>query len=103
MAYLQLIRHNLIGMLPMCLTKIFVKKDTMTDCQTTINTIYKHRNVLADNTFVYDLDDVYCVWQNQLYDDNSVEISLDIFECEDGVYYREVSKSAQDTNKIKTA
>lgn len=54
-----------------------------------VNTIYKHREILGNNTFVYDCEDVYCVWQNQLCDDDSVEISLDIFECEDGVYYRE--------------
>lgn len=54
-----------------------------------VNTIYKHRNVLGNNTFVYDCDDVYCVWQNQLNEDDSVELSLDIFEYEDGVYYRE--------------
>ncbi len=54
-----------------------------------VNTIYKHREILANNTFVYDCDDVYCVWQNQLNEDNSVDICLDIFEYEDGVYYRE--------------
>lgn len=54
-----------------------------------VNTIYKHREILGNNTFVYDCDDVYCVWQNQLNDDNSVEISLDIFEYEDGAYFRE--------------
>lgn len=53
-----------------------------------VNTIYKHREVLANNTFVYDCDDVYCVWQNTLNEDNSVEINLDIFEYDDGVYYR---------------
>ncbi len=53
-----------------------------------VNTIYKHRNVLANNTFVYDCDDVYCVWQNSLNDDDSVDINLDIFECEDEAYYR---------------
>lgn len=53
-----------------------------------VNTIYKHRKILADNTFVYDCDDVYCVWQNSLNEDGSVDISLDIFEYEDGAYYR---------------
>lgn len=54
-----------------------------------VNTVYKHREVLADNVFVYEPDGVFCVWQND-YDssDNSVEISLDFFEEEDGVYYR---------------
>lgn len=53
-----------------------------------VNTIYKHREILADNTFVYDYDDVYCVWQNSLNDDNSVDISLDIFELDGDVYLR---------------
>ena len=52
-----------------------------------VNTQYKHKYVLADNTFVYDNDDVYCVWQNE-YDDESgrVEIFLDFFEEENGLY-----------------
>ena len=54
-----------------------------------VNTIYKHREILGNNTFVYDCDDVYCVWQNQLCEDDSVEISLDIFELDDGAYFRE--------------
>ena len=53
-----------------------------------VNTIYKHRKILGNNTFVYDCDDVYCVWQNQLGDDDSVEISLDIFEQDGDAYYR---------------
>ncbi len=57
-----------------------------------VNTPYKHRNVLADSTYVYDLGDIYCVWQNS-FDENSpdcrVDISLDIFEKgEDGSYRR---------------
>ena len=27
-----------------------------------VNTIYKHQNILSNNTFVYDTDEVYCVW-----------------------------------------
>ena len=54
-----------------------------------VNTLYKHKNVLADNAFVYDLDELYCVWQNNFNEaDGSVDISLDFFEEEDGVYYR---------------
>lgn len=55
-----------------------------------VNTIYKHKNVLADNTFVYDVDGVYCVWQNSWQpQDFGVNIDLDIFvECEDGLYER---------------
>ncbi len=54
-----------------------------------VNTLYKHKNVLGDNAFVYDLDELYCVWQNSYNEaDSSVDISLDFFEEEDGVYYR---------------
>ena len=54
-----------------------------------VNTIYKHKCVLADNAFVYETDDLFCVWQNNYNEsDNSVDISLDFFEEEDGVYYR---------------
>lgn len=56
------------------------------------NTVYKHREVLADNTFVYDTDDVFCVWQNSLLENNIVEIELDFFEREGNVYYRTEEK-----------
>lgn len=54
-----------------------------------VNTEYKHKYVLGDNTFVYENDDVYCVWQNE-YDDESktVEIFLDFFQEENGLYRR---------------
>lgn len=57
-----------------------------------VNTPYKHRNILKNSTYVYDLDDVYCVWQNSFDEtspDHRVDISLDIFERdENGVYRR---------------
>lgn len=53
-----------------------------------VNTVYKHTDVLADNTFVYDADDVFCVWQNSLRENNIVDIELDFFEREGRVYYR---------------
>lgn len=54
-----------------------------------VNTAYKHREILADNVYVYDLDTVYCVWQNHLQEDDTVEIELDFFEQdEDGAYLR---------------
>ena len=55
-----------------------------------VNTPYKHKNILGNNTFVYDLEDVYCVWQN-IYtaDNNKVEMWLDFFEKQyDGTYRR---------------
>lgn len=52
------------------------------------NTIFKHNNILANNTFVYDIDEVFCVWQNSLQKDNIVNITLDFFEPHKNVYYR---------------
>lgn len=55
-----------------------------------VNTVYKHHEILGSNTFVYDVDGVYCVWQNEFEpSDNSVGIELDLFfEEEDGSYSR---------------
>ncbi len=53
-----------------------------------VNTLYKHKEVLKDNIFVYDTEKVYCVWQNEP-DGDSVHISLDFFtEDENGSYLR---------------
>ena len=46
------------------------------------------RRSSANNTFVYDTDEVYCVWQNSLKENNIVSIELDLFEKADGVYTR---------------
>lgn len=43
------------------------------------NTVYKHNNVLADNTFVFDEEDYYLVWDNEKIDDRTVRILLDMF------------------------
>lgn len=53
-----------------------------------INTPFKAREILASNTFIYEKDDVYCVWRNS-YDETSsiTDISLDIFK-ESGGYYK---------------
>lgn len=56
-----------------------------------VNTPYKHREILADNTFVYDTDEAYCVWQNTTDDKLLTKISLDIFEKDEEdeeTYYR---------------
>ncbi len=55
-----------------------------------LNTEYKHRKVLGNNTFVYDLGDVFCVWQNEYDEENeSTHITLDIFsEVEEDVFER---------------
>lgn len=55
-----------------------------------VNTLYKHQKVLKDNVFVFDTDDVYCVWQNTPVDEYTEEISLDFFIPDSkGGYIRE--------------
>ena len=53
-----------------------------------VNTVYKHREVLKDNTFVFENEKVFCVWQNSPRENDIVDINLDFFEEENGVYYR---------------
>ena len=57
-----------------------------------VNTVYKHREILGDNTFVYDTGDVYCVWQNSLKENNIVNIELNIFEREGNIYRRSTER-----------
>ena len=72
-----------------------------------VNTVYKHQQILADNTFVYDTENVYCVWQNEYAGDGRVNIALDFFERQpDGSYLRdcedfcEVAYSIEETKKM---
>ncbi len=57
-----------------------------------VNTVKKHREILSENTYVYDMEKVYCVWQNYYTskeEQDRVVICLDIFtEQEDGSYIR---------------
>lgn len=73
-----------------------------------VNTVYKHREILGSNTFVYDVDGAYCVWQNEFCpEDNGVSIDLDIFfEEEDGSYtrggesFREIALGQDEMQKL---
>ena len=55
-----------------------------------VNTPYKHREVLGNNTYVYDMDEVYCVWQNETDENMLTTVSLDIFERDEeaDAYYK---------------
>ena len=72
-----------------------------------VNTPYKHREILGDNTFIYDMDEVYCVWQNSTDEDLVTTISLDLFEKDEEdeeTYYRyseEFSERAYDLDAIR--
>lgn len=59
-----------------------------------VNTIYKHRAVLANNTFTYETDNVYCVWENTLAPDTGeVKMDLEFFEREENGMYSRSSDS----------
>jgi SAM-dependent methyltransferase len=75
-----------------------------------VNTLYKHREVLADNAFIYSLDDLYCGWQNEYNKtDSSVTIYLDFFELGDSGYerysesFREIGISGEEVERMLTA
>ena len=42
-----------------------------------VNTVYKHKNVLGNNTFVFDEEDFFLSWDNEYLGDNTVRILLD--------------------------
>ncbi len=54
-----------------------------------VNTVYKHRAVLADRTFVLEADPVFCVWQNH-FDPATLttDVTLDFFERTGETYRR---------------
>lgn len=59
-----------------------------------VNTLYKHREILGNNTFVYDEKNVYCVWQNSLSADGiTVGINLDFFVKESDDTYTRFSEN----------
>lgn len=54
-----------------------------------VNTPYKHSDVLGNNTIIKEYEDMFCVWQNSLEEDNLANIRLDIFSLnEDGSWER---------------
>lgn len=70
-----------------------------------VNSVYKHRAVLGNNTFVYDTDDVYCVWQNTLLSDGvTVQMDLDFFEpvSDAGDYVRQSERFTERTYPRET-
>ena len=84
---------------------LFLEKDKLFIFD--VNTEYKHKEVLGDNIFVIDREDVYCVWANEYSPKNNmVNISLDFFVKEDDVYnryYEEFSERAYSYTEIENA
>ncbi len=54
-----------------------------------VNTEYKHREILGNNTFVIEQDDIYCVWQNEFNEQTlTTDILLDFFVLQGKAYQR---------------
>lgn len=53
-----------------------------------MNSVYKHRVLLADNCYVFEDDGVVCVWRNRTNDKMLTEISVDFFSRQKGDIYR---------------
>ena len=54
-----------------------------------VNTIYKHENILGNNSFVSEKDNVFCVWQNYYKKKSkTVDINIDIFIEDENKYER---------------
>ena len=52
-----------------------------------VNTLYKHKYILGNNTFVIERENIFCTWQNEYDEQNSItDISLDFF-VKDGKKY----------------
>ncbi|MBQ8297794.1 MAG: class I SAM-dependent methyltransferase [Ruminococcus sp.] len=72
-----------------------------------VNTLYKHKKILANNTFTYETDNVFCVWENSLNKStNEVRMNLEFFELnEDGLYSRSsdsFSEKAYSTEQLES-
>lgn len=72
-----------------------------------MNTPYKHREVLSNNAYIYETDNVFCAWENYYNQDsknNQVDITLNFFEYSENDSYQryteEFSEWAYDTQDI---
>lgn len=56
-----------------------------------VNTPHKHKNILRNNSFVFETGKVVCIWRNSYHEKNGrVDITLDFFQPErNGLYRRD--------------
>ncbi|HBM75927.1 MAG TPA: class I SAM-dependent methyltransferase [Clostridiaceae bacterium] len=53
-----------------------------------INSSYKLRKIIGENTFTYDNDDIVYIWDNHMGDDNTIEFYLTFFVKKGNLYHR---------------
>jgi len=83
---------------------LFMEKDSLFIFD--VNTPYKHEKVLGNNTFVFEEDDIFGVWQNTYNKDTCItDICLDFFVAtQDGMYERfseEISERAYTVKELE--
>ncbi len=66
-----------------------------------VNSAYKHRHVLADNTFVYEQDEDILVWRNYTNRNLITDIEIDIFAKENGNYIRVTERFTERAYPVK--
>ncbi len=87
------------------MVSLFLEKDGLFIFD--LNTEHKHKNILGDNVFVIENEDVYCVWANKFKEKNCmVDITLDFFVKSGDGYFRsteQFSERAYTIEQVKTA
>lgn len=73
-----------------------------------VNTPYKHKNILGDNTFVIEQDNIFCVWDNSYDEESAVtSINLDFFVSDEQENYKRYSdyieERAYSDSELKSA
>lgn len=66
-----------------------------------MNTLYKHQVILGNETYVYDTENVYCVWQNRCHKDGKVDIQLDFFQPDGDVYIRSAERFSEQAYPVE--
>ena len=68
-----------------------------------VATPYKYKNVLADNAFVYETDDVFMTWENYFNEKTNIcDFYLTFFVRDDKVYRREDEEQRQRFYALRT-
>jgi SAM-dependent methyltransferase len=65
------------------------------------NTPFKHREKLSSKTFLYETDDIFCVWENSE-NCGKVKMSLNIFKNDRGLYRRFETEIEEFTAETET-
>lgn len=66
-----------------------------------MNTLYKHQEILGNETYVYDTENVYCVWQNHCHKSGKVDIQLDFFQPEGDLYFRSTERFSEQAYPVE--